>query len=142
MPWEYPSNRGRFTSTPAEIHALIARGCVLKYSDASRSMNMRGITYWFRSLHDSSTPCGERAQWHRRAVGMPDHNATLASERLREEVIGGYDRRRVHQDRELEDGESREFPHRVGHLYTDPTVKEETGPRLRNRGGVATAFSG
>ena len=42
----------------------------------------------------------------------------------------------------MEYGESREILHRVGHLYTDPTVKEETGPRLRDRGRVAIASSG
>ena len=32
------------------------------------------------------------SQGHRRAVGMPNHHAPLASKRLREEVVGGYDR--------------------------------------------------
>ena len=32
------------------------------------------------------------SQRHLRAVGMPDHLAPLASMRLREEVVGGYDR--------------------------------------------------
>ena len=42
----------------------------------------------------------------------------------------------------MKDGKSREFLHGVGHWYTDPTVKVETGPPLRDRERLATASSG
>ena len=53
---------------------------------------------------------------------MPDHHAPLTRMRCREQVVGGNDRWRDREDREVEDGEGDEFLHPVDRLYTDPTA--------------------
>ena len=103
-------NRGkaRLTGTillDVEVHALIARGCVMRWSGALSTtiltINMRDITDCFRSVLATPTPCGDHQHWptwttrgglqgHRRAIGMPDHHAPLAHRRLCEQVVGGY----------------------------------------------------
>lgn len=66
--------------------------------------------------------------------------ARAAVRRVCEQVVGGYNSSRDHKDREVEDGKriAVHVLHRIDHLYTGPTVKEEPGPLLRDHERVAT----
>ena len=46
----------------ADVHALIARGCVMRWSDALSTavLTLHGFTRYFRSVRDIRTPCADR----------------------------------------------------------------------------------
>ena len=76
--------------------------------------------------HSPTWTTRRRCRSNQEAVGMPDHRTLLARMRCVELVVGGNDRGRDREGREVEDGKNIEFQHPVDHVYTQAENRTTT----------------
>ena len=136
----------RMIPRDAERFALIARGCMMRWTDAT-SINIYtcGITDCFRSVRTlrcraASASTGRRGQ--RGGVAAAPAECPTTMHPLR---VGGSESKSltgttVDNMIKISKRKRRTYRilHRIDHLYTSLSVKEETGPLLRDRERIAT----